>query len=74
MIGENSVWINSGEDKEEKEIPADSVVICAGYEVDETKIELLRMGTRNIRVIGDAKQINHAMEGIAEAHDVALAI
>ncbi|MEE2654427.1 MAG: FAD-dependent oxidoreductase [Pseudomonadota bacterium] len=74
MIGENSVWISSGEDKEEKEIPADSVVICAGYEVDETKIELLKMGTRNIRVIGDAKQINHAMEGIAEAYDAALAL
>jgi len=74
LIGKSSVWIDSAEDDQEREIQADSVVICTGYQGDETKIEWLRMGARNLKVVGDAKQISHAMEGIAEAHDIALTI
>ena len=62
------------EDNQELEIPADSVVVCTGYEINEETIEWLRMGKPDLRVIGDAKQIDHAMAGIAEAYDVALAL
>lgn len=73
-IGENSVVVHSMEDNREQEIPADTVVVCAGYKANEDAIEWLRMGAPNLRVVGDAKQIDHAMEGIAEAYDVALAV
>ena len=73
-VGKDSVWLHSMEDGGEKEIPADSVVVCAGYQADEEMIEWLRIGFPNVRVIGDAKQIDHAMEGIAEAYDMAMAL
>jgi 2,4-dienoyl-CoA reductase-like NADH-dependent reductase (Old Yellow Enzyme family)/thioredoxin reductase len=73
-IRSDTVVIHSMEDGKEKEIPADSVVVCAGYQANEDTVEWLRRGAPDLRVIGDAKQIDHAMEGIAEAHDVALAI
>ena len=73
-VGKDSVWFHSMEDGGEKEIPADSVVVCAGYQADEEMIEWLRIGFPNVRVIGDAKQIDHAMEGIAEAYDMAMAL
>ena len=73
-IGPHSVSVHSMEDGEEKEIPADTVVVCTGYRANEDSVEWLRMGAPGLRVIGDAKQIDHAMEGIAEAYDVAIAI
>lgn len=73
-IGSDAVVIHSMEDGEEKDLPADSVVVCAGYQANEDKVEWLRRGAPDIHVIGDAKQIDHAMEGIAQAYDVAQAI
>ncbi len=74
LIGDNFIQVHSMEDNQELEIPADSVVVCTGYEVNEETVEWLRMGKPDLRVIGDAKQIDHAMVGIAEAYDVALAL
>ena len=74
LIGQKSVHAHSMEDKKEIEIPADTVVVCAGYRANEDMIEWLRMGAPDLRVIGDAKEIDHAMAGIAEAYDVALAL
>ena len=73
-IGPKSVWVHSMENGKENEIPADSVVICAGYQANEEMIEWLRTGYPRIRIIGDAKQIDHAMDGIAEAYDLGIAI
>jgi 2,4-dienoyl-CoA reductase (NADPH2) len=73
-IGSNVILVHSMEDGQEKEISVDSVVVCTGYRVDEERIDWLRQGARDLRVIGDAKQIDHAIDGIADAYDVALAI
>lgn len=73
-IGPDAVVVHSMEDGKEKDIPADSVVICAGYQANEDNVEWLRQAAPNLHVVGDAKQIDHAMEGIALAYDVALAI
>lgn len=73
-IGPDAVVVHSMKDGAEREILADSVVICAGYQASDDKVEWLRQGVPDLQVIGDAKIIDHAMEGIAAAYDVALAI
>ena len=73
-IGANSVIATDMEDGTETEIEADSVVICAGYIIDPAALESLRTAAPNLHVLGDAKTIGHAMSGIAEAYDLALAI
>ena len=73
-IGKHSVIATDMEDGSEMEIEADSVVICAGYQVDPAALEALRTAAPNLHALGDAKTIGHAMGGIAEAYDVAAAI
>ncbi len=73
-IGPNSVIATNMEDGTETEIEADSVVICAGYQVDPAALESLRTAAPDLHALGDAKTIGHAMAGIAEAYDVAIAI
>ncbi|MDH3740382.1 MAG: FAD-dependent oxidoreductase [Hyphomicrobiales bacterium] len=73
-IGEGVVIVQPSDGGGEMEIAADSVVICTGYRANEDMVAWLRPHASSMRVIGDAKHIDHAMEGIAEAYDVGLAI
>lgn len=73
-IGPRSVTVQSGEDGKDTEIAADSVVICTGYRANEEMVAWLKPHVASMHVIGDAKSIDHAMEGVAQAYDVALAI
>ncbi len=73
-IGPHSVVTTDMEDGKETEIEADSVVICAGYQIDPAALEALRTAAPHLHALGDAKSIGHAMTGIAEAYDLAVAI
>lgn len=74
VIGPESVIAMEMDGGAEQEIETDSVVICTGYETDQAAVEWLRTAAPNLRVVGDAKTIGHAIAGIAEAYDLALAI
>ena len=73
-IGPDSVIATTMEDGTEKEIAADSVVICAGYKTDPAELEFLRTAAPHLHALGDAKSVGHAMVGVAEAYDLALEI
>ncbi len=73
-IGPNAVIATAMEDGTEKEIEADSVVICAGYKTDPAELELLRTAAPSLHALGDVKSVGHAITGIAEAYDLALRI
>ena len=49
-------------------------MICAGYQIDPAALEALRTAAPHLHALGDAKSIGHAMTGIAEAYDLAVAI
>ncbi len=73
-IGPGTVMVQSSEDGTDREIAADSVVICTGYRANEEMVAWLKPHAKSMQVIGDAKHIDHAMEGIAGAFDIALAV
>ena len=73
-IGPTSVIATDMESGAATEIEADSVVICAGYRSNPAALETLRMAAPDLHVLGDAKSIGHAVTGVAEAYDLAIAI
>lgn len=61
-------------DGQERELPADTVVLACGYRPDEELLHSLQGTAPEIHNIGDAESVQHALNGVGRALEVALAL
>ena len=71
MITRKDGVLKVGADKDTKEISADSVVLCVGYESENTLYNAYRNEVDEIYLLGDASQVSNIMYGIWDAFEVA---
>lgn len=58
-------------DGEQKEWPADSVVLCVGYRSEKSLYEELKYDVDDLYLLGDARQVSNIMYAIWDAFEVA---